>query len=181
MQQPSLAPTRPRQGAIVYPTLEALAADPGPRTDTRFAHVLSVGAVFSWSIFSSETDDGENVIAPTGGGVGRWIRSRSVDRGDDLTNASATIAISGGRWRVLPAATLSADRVLTIDDLGAVAGDEILVTRNDATAYKLTLNNGGAGAGTIAVMPAGLRAWCLTRFDGTNWIHAASALALGTS
>lgn len=181
MPQPSLAPSHPRQGVIVYATPEALAADPGPRTDTRFALALSLGAVFSWSIFSEATADGETVIAPSGGGVGRWIRSRAVEQGDDLGDASATITISGGRWRVLPAATLTADRTLTIDDAGAVEGDEILVTRNGIESFKLTLANGGAGAGTIAAMPSGSRAWCLMRFDGTNWIHAASGVALGTS
>lgn len=179
---PGLLPEKPRQSAIVYETADGLAQDPGPQTDIRYAVVLELGPeIFKWYLYASDAADGVNVIAPSGGASGRWKRARFDDRGDDLGDANITLLVSGGRTRILPTATLTADRTLTLDDAGAVQGDEILVVRNDAAAFVLTIANGGAGGGNVAVMPVSSRAWCLARFDGTNWIHMQSALALGAS
>lgn len=181
-RRPGLLPSKPRQSAIVYETADALAQDPGPQTDIRYAVVLGLGPqVFKWYLDASDAADGVNVIAPSGGTSGRWKRARFDDRGSDLADASATLLVSGGRTRVLPAATLTANRTLTLGTTGAVAGDEILVVRNDATAFSLTIANGGDGAGNVAAMPVSSRAWCLARFDGTDWIHVQSALALAAS
>lgn len=182
MRPPGLLPPQPRQHATVYETVDALAQDPGPQTDIRYAVVLELGPeIFKWYLYASDPADGVNVVAPSGGASGRWKRARFDDRGDDLGDASAALLVSGGRTRILPAATLTADRTLTLDDAGAVQGDEILVIRNDATAFVLTIANGGAGGGNVAVMPSSNRSWCRARFDGTNWIHVQSALALGAS
>lgn len=181
-RQPGLLPEKPRQSAIVYETADALAQDPGPQTDIRYAVVLELGPqVFKWYLYASDAADGVNVIAPSGGASGRWKRARFDDRGADLADADATILVSGGRTRVVPPATLTAARALTLGTTGAVAGDEILVVRNDSEAFVLTLANGGSGGGNVAVMPSGQRAWCAARFDGTDWIHVGSGIALGTS
>jgi hypothetical protein len=172
-----------RQAALVFTTAQQLRQEPGPSVAERYAVVLELGPdPFAWTLYSSETDDGIDVIAPSGGpGSGRWIRTRSDDRGDDLTDANATILVSGNRLRILPAATLTANHTLTLDDEGAVQGDELHIVRNDATAYTYTLINGGTGLGNVAVMPISNRAWCRARFDGTNWIHIGSGLALASS
>jgi hypothetical protein len=179
---PGLLPPQPRQSAIVYETVDALAQDPGPQTDIRYAVVLELGPqIFKWHLYASDDADDINIVEPSGGASGRWKRARFDDRGADLTDASVTLLVSGGRTRVLPATTLSANRTLTLGTTGAVDGDEILVVRNDVGAYTVTIVNGGAGAGNVGVMPVSARAWCLARFDETNWIHVQSALSLGTS
>jgi hypothetical protein len=137
---------------------------------------------FAWTLYDGSTDDGFNVIAPSGGpGSGRWKRARSNDMGANLTDAAATIYVSGNRTRLLPASTLTTNRSLTLGTTGAVSGDELIIVRNDATAFTYTIVNGGSGAGNVAVMPISNRAWCRARFDGTNWIHIGSAIALASS
>jgi hypothetical protein len=177
-----LLPERPHQAAVVFATVAALAQERGPHTDRRFAVVLELGPqVFSWALYDTTTADDVNVIAPSGGATGRWKRARYDERGADLTDADQTLTVAGRRLRVLPPATLTTNRTLTLDDAGAGAGDQILITRNDATANTLTIVNGGAGGGNVAVMPVSVRSWCLAVFDGTNWIHAASGLSLAAS
>jgi hypothetical protein len=169
-----------RQSALIFTTAAQLRQEPGPSVSERYAIVLALGPdPFAWTLYSSATDDGINVIAPSGGpGSGRWIRTRSDDRGSDLTDASTTITVASGRTRVLPAATLTANQILVLGTTGAVAGDELYIVRNDTTAYTYTITNGGAGAGNIAVMPVSNRAWCLARFDGTDFVHLGSGISL---
>lgn len=90
-------------------------------------------------------------------------------KGADLTDAPATITVAQGKWRVLPAATLSATRAFTLSTTGAVAGDQITITRLDATANTITVVNGGAGAGTLATLPVSTTGFVKCQFDGTNW------------
>lgn len=91
------------------------------------------------------------------------------DAGAALTDAPATITVAQGKWRVLPAATLTATRAFTLSTTGAVAGDQITITRLDATANTITIVNGGAGAGTIATLPVSVVGFATCQFDGTNW------------
>lgn len=180
--RPGVEPPK-RQSALIFATAQQLRQEPGPSASERYAIVLELGPEpFAWTLYDDSTDDGIDVIEPSGGpGTGRWIRTRSDNRGSDLTDAAATIYVSGNRTRVLPAATLTANRSLTLSTTGAVEGDELLIVRNDTTAYTYTLINGGAGAGNVAVMPVSNRAWCRARFDGTNWIHLGSGISLATS
>lgn len=96
-------------------------------------------------------------------------RETKAAKGTDLTNADATIQISAGRWRVLPAATLSANRVLTLGTTGAVAGDTFEITRLDTTAFTYAIANGGGGGGTLITFPVSKTACARCRYDGTNW------------
>ena len=179
--RPGIEPPK-RQSALVFTTAQQLRQEPGPSAFERYASVLELGAMFAWTLYDGSTDDDFNVIAPSGGpGSGRWKRTRSNDTGANLTDAAATIYVSGNRTRILPASTLTANRSLTLGTTGAVSGDELLIVRNDATAFTYTLVNGGSGAGNVAVMPVSNRAWCRARFDGTNWIHIGSAIALASS
>ena len=98
------------------------------------------------------------------------------DAGSNLTDAAATLQPTAGArltWRKLPAATLTADRTLTLGTTGAVQGMRMKITRLDVTGFAYTIANGGAGAGTLAVLPGGSQASFEAQFDGTNWIHKA--------
>jgi hypothetical protein len=90
-------------------------------------------------------------------------------KGADLTDAAQTILVTQGKWRVLPAATLSAARVVTVGTTGAVNGDIIRITRRDQTANALTITNGGVGAGSPAILPASKQGFVDVIFDGTDW------------
>lgn len=91
-------------------------------------------------------------------------------KGADLGDADAPIDMTGGDWRVLPAATLSANRQLTLNTTKAVKGDQITVTRLDLGAFTYALVNGGPGAGTLVTLPVSKAGFALCEFDGTNWV-----------
>lgn len=181
-QRPGTEPPK-RQSALVFATVQQLRQEPAPLTSERYAFVLEIGKTFAWNLYGSDDHNGITVIAPQSGGpgTGRWEVARSDDRGVDLTDDNAVILVSERRTRVLPAETLTANRVLTLGTTGAEVGDELHVVRNDVEAFTLTIVNGGTGAGNVAVMPVSTRAWCLARFDGTNWIHLGSGLSLSAS
>lgn len=94
------------------------------------------------------------------------IKNPGPDLGDDAND----ILVSQGRWRRLPAATLTANRAPVVQPTGAKAGDTITITRDDAEAFTLTLTNGGTGGGTIVVLPASLVGFADVQFDGTDWL-----------
>lgn len=96
-------------------------------------------------------------------------RNENGDFGDALTDADATIAIGDGRWRALPAATLSTGRTITLGTTDAVKGDTITIVRHDTTANTLAVVNGGPGAGTLHTMAVSAKAVARFRFDGTDW------------
>lgn len=100
----------------------------------------------------------------------------AAPKGADLTDAAVTITIAQGRWRVLPAAILSANRIITLGTTGAAAGDRIEITRLDAGAFTLAFVNGGAGAGTLVTLPVSKVNFARFYFDGTNWL----LMAVGT-
>lgn len=86
-----------------------------------------------------------------------------------LTDATLTIQLAAGRNRVLPAATLTAGRSLTLGTTGAVKGDQIEVLRLDVTANTYAVINGGVGTGTLITFPVSKLGYARFRFDGTNW------------
>lgn len=96
-------------------------------------------------------------------------------KGANLTDAAVTIQWSDGLRRVLPAATLGAARILTLGVAAGAdgrlprAGDRWEITRLDLTANTYTVNNGGAGAGTLKVMAVSVANYLCAEFDGTNW------------
>ena len=177
---PGILADKPRQKATVYLTAAELANDPGPLDSTRSAHVLELGPeLWRWVYGDVSTADDVNIIEPAdGGGLGRWVRTRATLRGADLVDGDQTLTVAGNRHRIIPAATITGNSIVTLDDEGAAEGDWILVTRNDTEAFTVTIANGGPGAGNLAVMPVSVRSWALSVFDGTNWVHAASGLSL---
>lgn len=88
--------------------------------------------------------------------------------GTDLTDtATQSIAITGGGWRKLP--LLGQGGTLTLATTGAVAGDQIEITRSDAHAFTYAIVNGGTGAGTLYTMAASKIGCAKFQFDGTDW------------
>ncbi len=98
-----------------------------------------------------------------------------MPKGANLTDAAATIQWSDGLRRVLPAATLTAARVLTLgiaagaDGRLPYAGSRLEITRLDATANTYAVANGGPGAGTLKTFPVSATGGGCFEFDGTNW------------
>jgi hypothetical protein len=162
----------------VFTTPGALASIRAPLTSERFAFVSSLNALFAWSPLSAQDADAVNVIAPSAPGLGRWLRVVADNSGASLGDASVSIAVSGGRKRTLPAATLSENREITLATTNAIAGNEIEITRLDVGAFTVAIVNGGPGAGTIATMPVSARSFIACRFDGANWNHLRSGLML---
>jgi hypothetical protein len=77
--------------------------------------------------------------------------------GVDLTDADATIIVTGGCQRTLPAATLTANRVLTLGVTGSpVKFQKITVVRRDATVRTFTVKDNAAA--TLLVLPVGFSA-----------------------
>lgn len=162
----------------VFATPGALAGIRAPLTSERFAFVSSLDALFAWSASSTATADSINVIAPTVSGTGRWVRVVANRAGASLGDASVSLAVGDGRWRTIPAATLGANRTLTLSTTNAIAGDVIEITRLDVGAFTVAIVNGGVGAGTIATMPVSARSFIACRYDGANWNHLRSGLML---
>jgi hypothetical protein len=90
--------------------------------------------------------------------------------GADLTNSNVTITVAQGRWRKLPASTLSGNHTCTLSTVGAIAGDEIEITRYDLTANTYAIIDGGSGTPTLITLAASKLGYVRARFDGANWI-----------
>jgi hypothetical protein len=168
--------TLPRYAATIYESVAAVRAALGPRV-TKYLIPLDLADLFVWVLGSTNPDDGVTTIVPNGGTPGAWQRVRIYDRGPDLINGSELLSVSGNRWRVLPAGTLTGPCTKTLDPTYAVAGDWCLVTRLDVSAYAVSLTNGGPAAGTTT-MPASSRAWAWFVFDGTDYVVRGSGLML---
>jgi hypothetical protein len=96
-------------------------------------------------------------------------------KGPNLGDTSPTLQWSDGLRRVLPAATLSANRTITLgvaagaDGRLPTAGVRWEFTRLDAGAFTLAFVNGGPGAGTLRTLPVSAVGSFVAEFDGTNW------------
>lgn len=106
-------------------------------------------------------------------------------KGTDVVDDAVAMAIAQGRWRVLQAATLSANRSQALSVTGAVAGDQMLIERLDLTDYTYTVTDAGPGTPTLFVFPGGSVGGVLCQFDGTNWFakhpgikHAAASATI---
>lgn len=174
---------RARQGATVYATPALLAADPGPTSTPRYAYVVSLDRHFSWNLYGTDTTNNVTIIGTNGNGaVGVWRVITGDDSGTVLAGTTPqTLTVAGGRLRVIPSAALSTDLTLNLSTAGAQTDDEIEVVCNDTAAYTVTLVNGGAGAGNVAVKPVSVRGWIRAKFDGTNWYHAGSGQCFAAS
>ena len=143
-------------------------SDQGPQL-AHYEMPLDVPALFKWVAGDTSTADDVTVLTHTGGTAGRWIRVRLDVLGDDLTDADATIYVTGNFRRELPAATLGDNRTLTLGTTNAAAGDELTIVRRDVGAYTYQIDNGGAGGGTLCTLPVSTAYWADFHFDGTDW------------
>ncbi len=165
------------RAATIYTSLSAMSAELGTSYH-RYAIPLDLPVLYRWVPDDVTAIDGTTVLGGSGGYPGRWKQVGSytpganpVDKAANLADADATITwSSSARWRVLPAGTLTADRTVTLSTSGAAAGSLSEITKLDTSAFTLTVVNGGAGAGTLIVLPAGVQFFCSCYFDGTNWL-----------
>ncbi len=151
---------------VVRLTAATLSSLPGSPL-AHYAMVLDLGRVFRWAPNSVLVADGRTVLGSSGGYAGAWIAVREDDAGADLTDDNETLTVGDGGWRTMPSATLTDDRVLTLSTVNAMAGDQISITRLDATGYNMSLVNGGIAGGTVVTMIAETVA--TVQFNGTNW------------
>lgn len=89
--------------------------------------------------------------------------------GANLGDANATIQVSQGNARIVPPATLTANRQITLATTGATTGEVIDVYRRGTEAFTCAVINGGAGAGTKYTFPVSVARAARFKFDGTNW------------
>ncbi|MFQ5425417.1 MAG: hypothetical protein ACE5F9_15740 [Phycisphaerae bacterium] len=149
--------------------MAAIQADVGPMVE-HYNVPLDMPALYRFAVGDTSTADGVAVLSHNGGTAGRWLRVRLPIKGSDLTDADATIQVGGNYWRVLPAATLSANRQLTLGTTNAAAGDIVTVTRLDMTANTYAIVNGGPAAGTLVTLAVSVKAFADLYFDGTDWL-----------
>jgi hypothetical protein len=165
-----------------YATAGAL-SNSNPQTANRYAYVTSLGKAFYWASNDQSVIDNVTVIGNSSY-TGRWKVIQPSEAGAALTNADATIYVSGATWRTIPAGTLTANHTGTLSPLNAVAGSalpdgaEITITRYDASAFTYTLVNGGVGGGNVAVMPISARSFVKARLQGGAWVQHSSGLML---
>lgn len=106
--------------------------------------------------------------------------------GQTLTDANVTVSLNGagasggftagGNWYDLPAATLSANRSVTLLTGGALPGDTIRITRFDATAHTYTVLDDLSA--TLAVLPASQKGFVDAQFNGTHWVFIAGGAGI---
>jgi hypothetical protein len=89
--------------------------------------------------------------------------------GANLTDANTNLAVADGNARIVPAATLTANRSDTLQTTGATTGESVTVYRLGTEAFTLAILNGGAGAGTKYTFPVSVARAAEFTYDGTNW------------
>jgi hypothetical protein len=167
-----------RRAATIRESVANVESDSGLNLATYVIPLDRPSRLYRWAAGDILTPDSVCVLDHSGGVAGNWLEVVEDDQGADLTDANATIQVGGDRWRVLPAATLSGNRVLTLGTTNAQAGHQLTITRLDAGAFTYAIANGGAGAGTLITFPVSSRYWARLQFDGTNWLlRAAGAMA----
>lgn len=164
----------PRRSATVMQSIAAIEADRGPDLE-KYAVPLDSPRMFKWVVGNTDTADSFVTLAHTSGTTGRWLDVPCPDKGSDLTDASVTITVGQKFWRVLPAATLTANRTITLGTTNARAGHTLELTRLDSTAFTLAIVNGGPLAGTLVTLPASERWWAKFYFNGADWVRRAEA------
>lgn len=146
------------------------------REDRQERGVASITESFMFLASSGAgvADDGKFVVRPNDvslGSAGRWYRmpyqlSRNMlDTPVALTNSSPTLLVGGGRRYVLPPATLTDARVVTLSTTGAATDDTITIERRDATAFPLQVK-----VGSTTLLMLDVPGAATFRFDGLTWV-----------
>jgi hypothetical protein len=171
-------------GASVSDALEYLLANAGA-VDSVFGRT---GAVVS-ATGDYDSDQVDNASGVSGSSVSDALDALLAGLGlaglkiaPALGNANGTISLTGGSLFYLPAATLNANRVYTIDRNGLPTNTPgtlsmVYFLCLDTTANTKTIANGGAGGGNPMVVAASAPI-ALYAFvdDGTNWNFVSQTL-----
>lgn len=100
--------------------------------------------------------------------MAEFVGSEIPTAGSNLNDADATIAIDGGAQYVLPAATLTANRTITLGVTGSpVVGETIIILRRDATNKTLTVVDDAST--NLVTMPASTKMGAYFRYNGTHY------------
>lgn len=151
----------------VYLTAASQGTDFGQDTARYAMNLERPEWTYQWIPGDVTTTDGINVLGYTGGTPGAWRRLAHEDQGAALTDASATVYVSGDSWRRLPAGTLTASRTLTLGTTNARAGYDLTISVEGTGAYAYTLANGGTNGGTLGTFSGA--GFIHAQFDGTDW------------
>lgn len=163
----------PLRAATVWPSVAVLEAATGPATNGAYAVPEDRPILFEW-VLGDSTALSSTSLGHTGGSNGRWLARGSAegiiyDLGTALTDADQTLSYSlGGRWRRQIVA-LTANRIKRLAASGAVAGNVLLLTREETSAFTLTVKDDVAGT-TLWTCAAGIQWVGEAIFDGTNWV-----------
>lgn len=111
-----------------------------------------------------------------GGGGGGSSNATTPVSGTAITNADVTInpgTDKASRY-TLPATTYTGNHVITLGTTGSPpAGTVVEIVRRDATAFSMTIANGGLAGGNLVVSgatPTSVIAYYF-QFDGVNWLY----------
>ncbi len=148
-------------------TLVGIAAGVDISAVKSFAFIAGKGAITNCS--SIDSPDATTTVHGQMPFLDKLFLDRShAAAGTNLTDTSTqSIAITAGGWRKLP--TLGQGGTLTLATTGAVAGDQIAITRTDTSTFTYAIVNGGIGAGTLVTLPVSKVASAMFQFDGTDW------------
>lgn len=135
-----------------------------PSTDT----TVSAAATLCGSLRKSKARSEGELDAVMYAAAKKSLATRDhAPAGADLADGDATITVAQGEWRKMP--TVTAARNITLSTSGAVAGDQITISRASTAAFAVAVINGGAGAGTLISLVASKASFAKFQFDGTNW------------
>lgn len=177
----------PRRAATVIPapsgstSAAKIGQEPGSPTPV-YLLAEDTGALYRFVPADTTTADAVNVIAPTGGTHGRFIRAQGDPHGANLTaTAAQTLTMAQGTIRVLPTTvTLTEAITLTLSVTGAQAGDTIRIVRENTDAYTVAVNNGLDDSSIATLAADGTARWIdLTyRSDAAGWYQSAAGALL---
>lgn len=148
-------------------TITGIAAGVDISAVKSFAFIAGKGAITNCSSIDSP-DATTSASGQMSAADKKFLDSTHSAAGANLTDtATQSIQVSGGSWRKLP--TLSQGGTLTVATTGAVAGDQMTITRTSTHAFSYAVVNGGSGAGTLFTFPASKSGFLDIQFDGTDW------------
>jgi hypothetical protein len=144
-----------------------------PITASFWRTALGLAAMASSAVAANITDAsavGRSMLtAATAVAQAELLGSEIPTAGTNLADANATITIAGGAQYILPAATLTANRVITMGVTGSpLTGETIAIFRRGTEAFTLTIQDDAATS--LFVIPASTRFTVFLRYSGSHWV-----------
>jgi len=135
--------------------------------------VAMASSAIAANITDATTAGRSMLTAATAVAQAELLGSEIPTAGTNLTDANATLTIAGGAQYVLPAATLTANRVLTLGVTGSpLTSETIAILRRGTEAFSLTVQDDAATS--LLVMPASTKMAAYFRYNGTHFVVASS-------